>query len=85
MGKELSNQRQYAENISANALRHHEIELDDDPNIVTSLSGCIAVRMARPFLDIVQLNHKGANPSNQPKLKHTCLAVSMIRNRTFLH
>ncbi len=85
MGKELSNQRQNAENGSGNALRYHEIKLDDDPNIVTSLRGCLAVRMLRQFLDIFQRNTKGANPSNQPKLKHSCLAASMIGNQTFLN
>ena len=83
---ELSNQRQYAKNGKANALtgRHHEIKLDDDPkipNINTSLRECLA---ARQFLEIVQ-QKKGENPSNQQKLKHFCLAASMIRNQTFLH
>ena len=71
--------------MSANALRYHEIKLDDDPNIFTSLRGCLAVRKVRQFPDIVQQNTKGANPSNQPKLKHSCFAASMIRNQTFLH
>jgi hypothetical protein len=30
--KELSNQRQSAKNVNANAHLHHEIKIDDDPN-----------------------------------------------------